>query len=259
MKPSGGGNMADTIHDFGKLLWEIAGILRQEGLPSWQYVEEFSYFLFLKLFDEKEMEREKITRIDGKDYELIIPEKFRFHNWADAPEIWIKSRGYNDIREFLEDMFRTLAKLDKEGNQERRIIAKIFKGHEPKIRREKTLRELVKRIADLKLRGVPYDQMGQAYEYLIQKIGAEKEFSEYFTPRHIVEFMVEIIDPKPGERIYDPGAGTGGFLVKAHDYVIREYIDKEKDFAKKEFMLRQLRQNLFGREKVEYVYLLVFL
>jgi len=44
--------MVDTIHDFGKLLWDIAGILRQEGLPSWQYVEEFSYFLFLKLFDE---------------------------------------------------------------------------------------------------------------------------------------------------------------------------------------------------------------
>ena len=85
-------------------------------------------------------------------------------------------------------MFRTLAKLDKEGNQERRIIAKIFKGHEPKIRRERTLSELVRRIADLKLRGVPYDQMGQAYEYLIQKIGAEKEFSEYFTPRHIVEY-----------------------------------------------------------------------
>ena len=51
--------MVDTIHDFGKLLWDIAGILRQEGLPSWQYVEEFSYFLFLKLFDEKEIEREK--------------------------------------------------------------------------------------------------------------------------------------------------------------------------------------------------------
>ncbi len=71
--------MVNTIHDFGKLLWDIAGILRQEGLPSWQYVEEFSYFLFLKLFDEKEIEREKIASIDGKEYEPIIPEKFRFH------------------------------------------------------------------------------------------------------------------------------------------------------------------------------------
>jgi len=246
--------MVDTIHDFGKLLWNIAGILRQEGLPSWQYVEEFSYFLFLKLFDEKEIERKKITQLDGRDYEPIISEKFRFHNWASAPEIWAKSQGYKDIRTFLKDLFHTLAKLDKEGNQERRIISKIFKAHEPRIKREKTLSELVKRIADLRLRGVPYDQMGQAYEYLIQKIGAEKEFSEYFTPRHIVEFMVEIMDPKPGEKIYDPGAGTGGFLVKAHDYVIREYIDKEKDSAKKEFLLRQLRENLFGREKIEYVY-----
>jgi type I restriction enzyme M protein len=246
--------MVNTIHDFGRLLWEIAGILRQEGLPSWQYVEEFSYFLFLKLFDEKEIELEKIAQVEGKDYTPIIPEKFRFHNWAEAPENWAKSQGYNDISDFLKDMFHTLAKLDKEGNQERRMIAKIFKGHEPRIKREKTLSELVKRIADLKLRGVPYDQMGQAYEYLIQKIGAEKEFSEYFTPRHIVEFMVEIIDPKPGEKIYDPGAGTGGFLVKAHDYVIRQYIDKEQDSAKKEILLRQLRENLYGREKVEYVY-----
>jgi len=58
--------MVDTIHDFGNRLWQIAGILKAEGLPSWLYVEEFSYFLFLKLFDEKEIEREKIARIDGK-------------------------------------------------------------------------------------------------------------------------------------------------------------------------------------------------
>ena len=48
--------MVDNIHDFGNRLWDIAKILRQEGLPSWQYVEEFSYFLFLKLFDDKEIE-----------------------------------------------------------------------------------------------------------------------------------------------------------------------------------------------------------
>lgn len=151
--------MVNTIHDFGKLFWDIAGILRQEGLPSWQYVEEFSYFLFLKLFDEKEIEREKIARIDGKEYKPIILDKFRFQNWAEDPENWARSQEYRDIRDFLKDMFSTLAKLDREGNQERRIIAKIFKGHEPKIKKEKTLSELVKRIADLKLRGVPYDLM----------------------------------------------------------------------------------------------------
>lgn len=246
--------MVDNIHNFGNRLWDIAKILRQEGLPSWQYVEEFSYFLFLKLFDDKETEREKIAEAEGSTYQPIIPEKFRFHNWAENPEIWAKNQGYKDVHDFLKDMFRTLAKIDKSGNHERRIIAKIFKGHEPKIRKEKALSELVKRLADLRLRGVPYDQMGQAYESLIQRIGAEKEFSEYFTPRHVVELMVEIIDPKPGEKIYDPGAGTGGFLVKAHDYVIQNYISKEKDRTKQEFLVRQLRENLFGRELVEYVY-----
>ena len=129
--------MVDTIHDFGRLLDDIANILRNEGFPSWNRIEEFSYFLFLKLFDEKEMENEKIAQFEGKDYVPIIPEKFRFHNWAEAPEKWAKSQGYDNVRDFLKDLFHTLAKLDKEGNQERRIIAKIFKGHEPRIRRGK--------------------------------------------------------------------------------------------------------------------------
>ncbi|MFW5724402.1 MAG: HsdM family class I SAM-dependent methyltransferase, partial [Halochromatium sp.] len=89
-----------------------------------------------------------------------------------------------------------------------------------RLRYSTTVRALTSRLLELNLRdimnralgkdGDRYDIFGRAYEYLLQKFGQNKEFAEYFTPRHVVDRMVQIIDPQIDETVYDPACGTGG-------------------------------------------------
>ena len=97
-----------------------------------------------------------------------------------------------------------------------RDVRRLFKDTVFRLRYTTTVRALVSRLLELNLReimsrgmgeGERYDIFGRAYEYLLQQFGQNKEFAEYFTPRHIVDRMVQIIDPEIGETIYDPAAG----------------------------------------------------
>jgi len=65
--------------------------------------------------------------------------------------------------------------------------------------------------------------MGRAYEFVVQKLGEQKQYGQYFTPRHIIHFMVELADPQIGEKIYDPAAGTGGFILRAFEVISKKF------------------------------------
>ena len=128
-----------------------------------------------------------------------------------------------------------------------RDVRRLFKDTVFRLRYTTTVRALASRLQQLNLReimsrgigeGERYDIFGRAYEYLLQQFGQNKEFAEYFTPRHIVDHMVQIIDPQIAETIYDPACGTGGFIVRAFERV-RDQINRKKISAvEKERMLR---------------------
>jgi type I restriction enzyme M protein len=255
-------NRSPDFNQFGGELWEIANVFRDDGLHATERLETFSLFLFLKLWDEKEIEEEEELGRKKAPEEQLIPELYRFHNWALDPDGYARVHGFEDSIEFCRKMFNDLAKLDSK-HPTAGLVRRLFSEHRFQLRYTTTVRALAIRLLDVNIRAImsrksteaSYDVFGRAYEYLLQKFGQNKEFAEYFTPRHIVDRMIQIIAPQPGELIYDPACGTCGFVVRAFEYVRDQCIPRQSDFFTREKMLRDLKEkHLFAAEKVGLVY-----
>jgi type I restriction enzyme M protein len=262
--------MAKTLdfNQFGEALWEVANVFRDDALHATERLETFSLFLFLKLWDEIEIEHEEATGKKLPDSQQLIPEIYRFHNWAPDPDGYAKEKGYEDSIDFCKQMFTHLATRESK-HPTARDMRRLFKDTVFRLRYTTTVRALASRLLELNLReimsrgigeGERYDIFGRAYEYLLQQFGQNKEFAEYFTPRHIVDRMVQIIDPQIGETIYDPACGTGGFIVRAFERVRDQINHKSISAVEKERMLRQLKEkHLFGVEHVPLVFKLALI
>ncbi|MDR8340158.1 N-6 DNA methylase, partial [Acinetobacter baumannii] len=82
------------------------------------------------------------------------------------------------------------------------------------------VKEMIKELDKLKLSSIDTDIKGDAFEYFLQQATAtNNDLGEYFTPRHITKTIVNLVNPKYGEKIYDPFCGTGGFLTEAFDHI----------------------------------------
>lgn len=267
--------MANTpdFNQFGEALWEIANVFRDDALHATERLETLSLFLFLKLWDEIALEQEEALGRKLRDEELAIPEQYRFHNWVDDPDGYAKKNGYEDSVDFCRRMFDDLATrkiTDSYGKDITFDVRRLFGGTVFRLRYTTTIRALVSKLRELNVRdimmrgvaqgGERYDIFGRAYEYLLQQFGQNKEFAEYFTPRHIVDRMVQILDPEIGETIYDPACGTGGFIVRAFEWV-REKINRKKIPAtERERLLRLLKEkHLIGVEHVPLVFKLALM
>lgn len=256
------------FNQFGDDLWDIANVFRDDALHATERLETFSLFLFLKLCDEMALEEEEISGKAPKDSEALIPSIYRFHKWAGDPEGYAKAHDFDDSVDFCKQMFTDLATL-KSKHPTAHDVQRLFKDTVFRLRYATTIRALVSRLQDLNLReimargigekGERFDIFGRAYEYLLQRFGQNKEFAEYFTPRHVVDRMVQILDPEIGETIYDPACGTGGFIVRAFEHV-RGKIARKRNAAEKERLFRQLKEkHLVGVEHVPLVFKLALM
>jgi len=264
--------MTQTVdfNQFGEELWQVANVFRDDALHSTERLETFSLFLFLKLWDEIATEEEEA--LGGKkrpDSEQLIPEIYRFHNWAADPDGYAKAKGYEDSIAFCRQMFIDLATRESK-HPTARDVQRLFRDTVFRLRYTTTVRALASRLLELNLRdimskevgdtGERFDIFGRAYEYLLQQFGQNKEFAEYFTPRHIVDRMVQIVDPQIGETIYDPACGTGGFIVRAFEHVIAQIKRKQTSAVEQERLFRQLKEkHLFGVEHVPLVFKLALM
>jgi len=302
-------NNATTVdfHTFGDRLWQIANVFRDDTLKTTEYLEEFSYFLFLKLWDEREQAEERSAQTVGEPYIPYLPVEYRFHNWAANPDKWAKDHSFPDSLLFVRQMFDDLARIGDMVEVTDRVVAgellrqipgqrpmtignhyyircplvqpahhlfaagkphklirdlslfrRLFQNHTLRVRYAPTIRELCDRLMVLNLGDVTasgWDIFGRAYEYVVNKLGEQKQYGQYFTPRHIVNYMVQLIDPEPGQIIYDPASGTAGFLVRAYLYVKDKIERRYLDHVEREQVLRQLRdEHIWGVEKAPDVY-----
>lgn len=194
-------------------------LLRKEGLAEGtERFYEFSNILFLKLISEIEEEREK----NGED--RIVSEDF----------CWNKFYKKNAT-----DMFYYVNNTVLE--QLKTTYGEIF-DDSLKIK-PKTLKTIVDKLSEITLLNIQSDVKGDAFEYFLKtSITIGNDLGQYFTPRHIIDLMINLIEPKYGEKIYDPTCGTGGFLISAFNYI------KDRN-AKTEDILKKLKTDtIFGRE-----------
>ncbi|WP_344142366.1 class I SAM-dependent DNA methyltransferase [Polymorphospora rubra] len=187
-------------------LWNYCTVLRDDGLSTIDYVEQLSYLLFLKIADEQ-------YRNDLSDApKRIVPEHL------DWPSL-IAKQG-----EELERHYRhVLIELAKHPHTN---LGTIFTKAQNKITDPAKLQKLaVDLIGKQEWAAAGVDIKGDAYEGLLAK-GAEDiktGAGQYFTPRALIEAMVEVTQPTPDDTILDPACGTGGFLIAAHGYIARKY------------------------------------
>ena len=186
----------NVTSDIVQKLWGLCHVLRDDGISYLQYVTELTYLLFLKMMQETGAE------------ETQLPEGER---WADLAS--------KDGLEQL-NFYRALLLSLGQDAASSRILA-IFANAQTAIKQPRILNKLVTSIDGLDWYSAKEEGLGDLYEGLLQKNAEEKKSGagQYFTPRALIDCMVALMRPQPGELIQDPAAGTGGFLIAADRYI----------------------------------------
>ena len=181
-------------------LWSYCQVLRDDGLSYQDYLEQLTMLLFLKMAEER-------AELTGE--EQAIPDGYRWANlWAPAME------GTRLEAHYIETL-RVLA------NQSG-MLGLIFRKAQNKIQDPAKLRQLiVELIGQEQWLPMSADVKGDAYEGLLEKNAEDTKSGagQYFTPRALIDAIVDCVQPRPGETICDPACGTGGFLLSAHDHI----------------------------------------
>jgi type I restriction enzyme M protein len=184
-------------------LWNYCNLLRDDGLSYGDYVEQLTLLLFLKMSDEQS--RPPWNR------KSPVPKGF------DWPGLLAKSG------DALETHYRhILETLSGKGG----LLGLVFRKAQNKIQDPAKLERLIKELIDKEeWTSLDADVKGDAYEGLLEKNAQDTKSGagQYFTPRPLIEAIVECVEPEPGETICDPACGTGGFLVAAHSYIEDRY------------------------------------
>jgi Type I restriction-modification system methyltransferase subunit len=194
-------------------LWNYCNVLRDDGVSYGDYVEQLTYLLFLKMADEQTKPPFNKPSIIPKGY--------------DWPSLLQKDG------DALEAHYRHILETLGKGKG---MLGVIFRKSQNKIQDPAKLRRLLELINVETWVGMDIDVKGEIYEGLLQKNAEDTKSGagQYFTLRPLIKAMVEVIRPEPGMTIYDPACGTGGFLLAAHDYLVKNYkLDKgQKKFLK---------------------------
>jgi len=201
-------------------LWNYCNVLRDDGLSYGDYVEQLTYLLFLKMAHEQT--QPPWSRPNP------IPSGF------DWPALLSKSG------DALEAQYRrTLETLGREKG----MLGLIFRKAQNKVQDPAKLERLIKELIDKEQwMSLDADVKGDAYEGLLEKNAQDTKggAGQYFTPRALIRAIVEVMRPRPSETICDPACGTGGFLLAAHEYILRNnpYLSRDE---KKHLKLDALR------------------
>ena len=194
-----------------KKVWNLATTLAGQGIGFTDYITQLTYLLFLKMDDEN-------VQTFGED--SAIPEGYR---WADL----INLDGLDLVKQYEE----TLEELSGQDN----LIGTIYTKAQNKIDKPVYLKKVITLINEESWLVMDGDVKGAIYESILEKNGQDKKSGagQYFTPRSLIQAMVDVACPQIGETVCDPACGTGGFLLAAYDYMKPQSSDKAKqDFLR---------------------------
>jgi len=182
-------------------LWSYCNVLRDDGVGTIEYTEQLTYLLFLKMAHERETRPLKPER--------IVPRHCSWQRLLDADGDDLEVT----YRHILEDLSRRPG-----------VLGTVFRKAQNRIQDPAKLKRLIVDLIDKEnWSATDTDIKGDAYEELLSK-GAEDIKSgagQYFTPRPLIQAMVDCIQPTVADTVTDPAAGTGGFLLAAHEYAAR--------------------------------------
>lgn len=240
----------------------IDNILRNEAGCSTEldYIEQTSWLLFLKYLDDLEAEREMNALMAGKEYKRIITGFLRWTQWAapkkaDGTPDDINCMTGPDLQQFVDTkLFPALKKFQETASSANTLeykIGEIFAELRNKITSGYNLREVINLIDSLHFQSAEdKHEMTVLYEDKIKRMGnAGRNGGEYYTPRPLIRTIVQVVDPKIGETVYDPACGSAGFLCEAFAYMEKKIksVNDNKVLQEKTF---------YGKEKKPLPYII---
>jgi type I restriction enzyme M protein len=241
------------------VLWKEAGCASELD-----YTEQTSWLLFLKFLDGLEQDKAAMAALEGKKYSYILDTPFRWDSWA-APKDANGKPDHNaaqtgdDLRDFVDrQLFPYLHGFKEKANGANTLeykIGEIFGEIKNKIHSGYNLREVIDHIDELRFRSqTEKHELSHLYEAKIKNMGnAGRNGGEYYTPRPLIRAMVQVVQPRIGETIYDGAVGSAGFLCEAFDYLIASKKLSTSD-------LKTLQERTFyGKEKKSLAYVIAIM
>ena len=207
-------------------IWNLANVLRDDGVGYGDYLEQITYLLFLKMADElnkppynKGLHFPRLKDVENKEIK-----DGDYCNW----ETLVSKRGA-ELEAFYVQMLRSLS-------TEKGMLGQIFTKSQNKIQDPAKLLRVINMIDQEQWSMMGADIKGRIYEGLLEKNAEDTKSGagQYFTPRALIKTMVACVQPKPMKTIADPACGTGGFFLAAYDWIVaNNQLDKEeKEFLK---------------------------
>ena len=225
-----------TSQMLGSLLKSARDIMRKDkGLNGdLDRLPLLTWIMFLKFLDDLEQQREEETALSGKRFKAAIEAPYRWRDWAADPQ----GITGDELLSFINSdeavrangtkgpgLFAYLRSLSSSNGDNRRdVIATVFKGVDNRMKSGYLLRDIVNKVGGIHFTSSnELHTLGALYESMLREMrDAAGDSGEFYTPRAVVRFMVEVTDPRLGETVLDPASGTGGFLVEAYNHLEKQ-------------------------------------
>ena len=191
--------------------------------------------MFLKIFDDQETQLE----LENDSYRSPLPEKLRWRHWAKDEE----GITGEELSEFINnDLFPALKGLTSEGNKRAFVVKSVFEDAYNYMKSGQLIRQVINKINEIDFnRSDDRHTFGDIYESLLKELQSAGNAGEFYTPRAVTQFMVDMVNPQLGEMVLDPACGTGGFLSCTIEHL--------RNQAKNPENWNTLQNSIYGVEK----------
>ena len=208
------------------IIKSIQNIMRQDkGLNGdAQRIEQLGWMLFLKIFDDKDIEMELLQ----DEYISPIHTELQWRNWAKDDE----GMTGDELLDFVDNrLFPTLKTLPAAATNKRALLIKeVFEGNNNYMKSGTLIRQVINKLDEIDFNSSEDKHLfGEIYETILKELQSAGHSGEFYTPRAITQFVTEMVDPKLGERVFDPACGTGGFLVNAIEHIRKGEVKSIED------------------------------
>jgi type I restriction enzyme M protein len=253
-----------TAQRLGSIIKSARQIMRKDkGLNGdLDRLPLFTWIMFLKFLDDMEIGAEQEAKLAGKKYRPVIEPPYRWRDWAAKPD---GITGEELLKFISQDetmrpngskgagLFTYLRGLQSESGKARQdVIANVFKGVSNRMESGYLLRDVINKVSGIHFTASEeIHTLSRLYENMLREMrDAAGDSGEFYTPRPVVKFMVDVTKPKLGETVLDPACGTGGFLVESYDHLAATC----KSVAERRVLQQE---TLFGQEAKPLPYMLV--
>src|SRR5579863_4169460 len=218
----------------------IQDIMRQDSGVDGdaQRISQLCWMFFMKIIDDQDQQLELMH----EGYRSPIPEKLRWRAWAADPEGMTGDELLTFVNTQLFPQLKELSIAGKQGDR-RRVVRDVFEDAYNYMKSGQLMRQVVNKINEFDFNNLAERQhFGDIYEQVLTDLQSAGNAGEYYTPRAVTAFMVDRIDPRPGQILLDPACGTGGFLTGAIRHMRKRYVKRPEDEQKMQAALRAVEK-----------------